>query len=186
MSFPRRFSPFLVLGMGNPLLSDDGIGLKVVDCAQRTINLPDVLTVFKKNYCGGIDLLYDMAGYERAIIVDSVVTGTAALGHCHEFSLDSVGGASQDRLVYAHGIDIATVFRIGRQCGYDMPGETVIFGIESCDTTTFSEQVTPALEASLEKIIEKIEQKLSAWAERLESACGASLGCRGKPEPACA
>jgi hydrogenase maturation protease len=159
-------SPILVLGMGNPLLTDDGIGLRVVDCAQREIFLPDSLTVFKKNYCGGIDLLYDIAGYDRAIIVDSVVTGKAAPGYCHEFSVDSIAGWAQQRLVYAHGVNISTVFRIGRRCGYDMPKKAVIFGIESIDTTTFSEKVTPALEASLEQIIDKIKRKLSAWTQK--------------------
>ncbi len=176
----------LVLGMGNPLLSDDGIGLKVVDCAQQTISLPGALTVYKKNYCGGIDLLYDMAGYDRAIIVDSVVTGKAAPGYCHELSVDTAAGSAQDRLVYAHGVTIATVFRVGRYCGYDMPKETVIFGIESCDTTTFSDRLTPILEASLEKIIEKIKHRLSAWAAVTRSPYRPSRRGRRKPEPACA
>jgi hydrogenase maturation protease len=160
--------PFLVLGLGNPLLCDDSVGLTVVDRAEIKLRALHTSTTFKKNYSGGIDLLYDITGYDKAIIVDSVITGKAEPGFCHEFSLNSIEGTTQDRLVYGHGINVATVFLIGEECGYPMPAETVIFAIESTDICTFSEQLTPALEKSVNKIIKKINGRLSKWVDEAQ------------------
>ena len=159
---------FLVLGMGNPLLSDDSIGLRVVECAERTLRARSLRSAFKKNYSGGIDLLYDLVGYDKAIIVDSLVTGKAPPGYCHEFSLATIDDAVQEHCVFAHGISMATVFRIGEQCGYHMPAETVILAVESSDITTFSEQLTPALEKSMEEIVHKMDCLLSRWLDSVK------------------
>jgi hydrogenase maturation protease len=161
---------FLVLGMGNPLLCDDSIGLRVVESAEKTICGKSARTAFKKNYSGGIDLLYDLVGFHKALIVDSLVTGNAPAGYCHEFSLTSIDKAVREHCVFAHGISMSSVFRIGAQCGYPMPDETVILAIESHDVTTFSEELSPSLEASMEGIIRKIIATLSRWGEGVKRA----------------
>lgn len=158
---------FLVLGMGNPLLCDDAVGLSVVETAAS--RLPGKLAghgdcvAFKTNYCGGIDMLYDLMGIQKAIIVDSVQTGSALPGYCHEFFLEDLEGICHDRLVYAHGVSLPTVMELGKQCGYAMPSEVVIFGIESVDITSFSVDPTENVRRSITDVVNRIEKRLLAW-----------------------
>jgi hydrogenase maturation protease len=157
----------LVLGMGNPLLCDDGVGLSVVETAERMfgsmfVGLGDRVS-FRKNYCGGIDMLYDLMEARKAIIVDSVQTGSAAPGHCHEFFLEDLDGICHDRLVYAHGVSLPTVMELGRQCGYAMPEDVVIFGIESSNVTSFSTEPTVNVRKSIMEVVNRIEKRLLAW-----------------------
>jgi hydrogenase maturation protease len=157
---------YLVLGMGNPLLCDDGIGLRIVECAEKKID-PDVMSVtFTKNYSGGFDMIYDLMGFHKVIIVDSVVTGRVPFGFCHEFALSDIERTEQDRLVYAHGISLPTVLRIGEQCGYPMPAEIIIYGIESDDVCSFSTMATPPLENAVGGVVDKIGRQLSVWEKK--------------------
>ena len=129
----KEAGAFLVLGMGNPLLRDGSFGLKVVEEAEKAFTAGHMHATFKRNCSGGIDLLYDMVGYDKAIIIDSLVTGKAPAGYCHEFSLATIDDAVQEHYIFAHGISMETIFRIGKRCGYPMPAETVILAVESCE-----------------------------------------------------
>lgn len=162
-SEPIQPPGFLVLGMGNPLLCDDGVGLRVVETAERMLAGFGNSVAFKKNYCGGMDLLYDLIGVRKAIIVDSVQTVNATAGHCHEFRLDELTHIVHDRLVYAHGVSLPTVMELGRQCGYAMPEDVVIFGIESSDVTSFSTEPTVNVRKSIMEVVNRIEKRLLAW-----------------------
>jgi hydrogenase maturation protease len=163
MEPPIKQTDFSVLGMGNPLLCDDGVGLRIVEYAEKQIDREETSVTFMKNYSGGFDMLYDLTGFQKTIIVDSVVTGRVPFGFCHEFSLSDIERTAQDRLVYAHGISLPTVLRIGEQCGYPMPSEIIIYGIESEDVSTFSFHSTPPVEKAIMCVIDKINRQLSLW-----------------------
>lgn len=153
----------LVLGMGNPLLSDDAAGLLIVDrmSAQSSQQSGDI--TFKHNYCGGIDMLYDLEGFSRAVIVDAVQTGRAAPGACLRVKLKDMEILGQPRLVDSHGVNLLTVLETGRQLGYEMPGEIIIFGIEGTEFKAFSQTPTEAVLRGMTDVIVKIEQKLDQW-----------------------
>jgi hydrogenase maturation protease len=70
-----RPSPVLVLGAGNILLSDEGVGVRVVETLQQRHGIPDNVEILDGGTCG-MDLLDVIAGRERLIIVDAVNTGS--------------------------------------------------------------------------------------------------------------
>lgn len=156
----------LVLGMGNVVLSDDGIGPYVVRRAEQLLgNLKDHVD-FKENYSGGLDILYDIAGYDNVVIVDSVLTGTCEPGTCITYTTADFDHLELKRLVGSHGINLPTVLETGRRCGYKMPEELIIFGIESEDVTTFSEKLTRKVEASVDGVVGRIREMLLNWVEQ--------------------
>jgi hydrogenase maturation protease len=154
---------FLVLGMGNPLLCDDCIGLHVVESARRTTCASLENVVFKENFSGGFDLLYDLVGFHRAIIVDAVSTGLSAPGTIHEFPLSDLAFLEQDRLVFAHGISVPAIIALGMKCGYAMPEEVAIFGIETEDVSSFSMEPTACVKDCIAGAVGRIEERLLAW-----------------------
>jgi len=64
----------LVLGAGNILLSDEGIGVRVVEALQDRYSIPDAVEVLDGGTCG-MGLLDVLAGRDHLIIVDAVNTG---------------------------------------------------------------------------------------------------------------
>jgi len=153
----------VVIGLGNPLLSDDAVGLQAVERARPRLatRLPEVDC--KLNLSGGMDLLDDLVGYPRALLVDAIQTGQCPPGTCLEFDLAALGDVHQDRLVAAHGLTLPAVLETGRRCGYAVPATTAILGVEVADVHTFSEQLTPAVAAGLDRVVDRIEATLLQW-----------------------
>ena len=63
----------LILGLGNPLVTDDSVGLRVIE--QLKPLLADRADVeVSEDYWGGLRLMERMIGFDRAIVVDAIQT----------------------------------------------------------------------------------------------------------------
>ncbi len=67
----------LILGVGNLLLSDEGVGIQVIERLQEKYELPEEVHVLDGGTLG-MDLLYYLDGVRRLLLVDAVETGKAA------------------------------------------------------------------------------------------------------------
>lgn len=151
----------IVIGLGNPTLSDDAAGLIIVDQLKNAYSssFPDVK--FTKNYSGGFDMLYELVNFEKAIIIDSINTDKVEPGTCVEFFYDDLKDLTQPRLVDSHGLNLPTVIETGKKCGYKMPEAIYIFGIEGTEFTKFSETPTYEVQAGFENAVKMVIKKLN-------------------------
>jgi hypothetical protein len=69
----------VVIGLGNPILGDDGVGLRVAQ-ALRAEFAGVAGVVIKELHAGGLRVMDAIAGYERAVIVDAMCTGARCPG----------------------------------------------------------------------------------------------------------
>lgn len=67
----------LVLGLGNILLQDEGIGVRVVEALEAAWEMPDGVTVVDGG-TAGMDMLDTIAGYTHMVVADAVKTGAPA------------------------------------------------------------------------------------------------------------
>ncbi len=148
----------IILGIGNPILSDDGVGIKIAQ--QIKERNPDLKVVETGGV--GINLLDHVIGYDRLIIIDSIKTGDGTIGDIYKLDLDDLD-ASMD-LTPSHGMNIATTLRLGHGLGYDTPAQIRIYAIEILDNTTFRESCTKEIERQIPTIAGKImrEEQLCA------------------------
>lgn len=140
----------LIIGFGNPILADDGIGLKVVRELGRIKPHLKVIEVTES----GIGLLDLITGYDRLIIVDSIITGRQAPGSVYRLYLDQLHTASG--ISSSHGAGIASVINIGRAYNYEMPATVTVYAIEITDNTTFQEGLTSGVARRLNSIVKEI------------------------------
>lgn len=146
----------LVLGVGNPILSDDGVGIHVAR-ALRARNLPDV--VVEELAASGLELLDMVLDFEKVVIVDAIQTRGGTPGQIHileerDFER-AVHGSSP------HGINIATALAMGRKVVPErMPREVVYIAIEAEDLVNVSEKLTAKVEAALPQVLERVEKEL--------------------------
>ena len=76
----------LVLGLGNPILSDDSAGCRVAMALQEKLHMPDV--DIREASIAGLDFLDTLAGYDRTIIIDTIQTGQGEPGQIYRFGLE--------------------------------------------------------------------------------------------------
>ena len=149
----------LVLGLGNPLITDDSVGLRVAEALKPLLaDRPDIEV--SEDYWGGLRLMERMIGYDRVVVIDAIQTG-AAPGTIHLLTPD---GIATQRSASAHDVNLATALAFGRQAGASLPDSRHIrlIGVEAADTLTFCERCTPAVEAAIPKAV---EAALNALAE---------------------
>jgi hydrogenase maturation protease len=147
----------LVLGMGNPILSDDAVGLLV---AQRLAKgpLPDHVEVLESEQ-GGLRLLDLVRGFMRLIIIDALKSGLTP-GEVVVFTEEDFTGGH--RYGSAHSISLRTALELGRRLGYDMPRRVTVFAIEADDVETFGERLSPPVAAAAARVVELIRAEIGA------------------------
>jgi hydrogenase maturation protease len=142
----------LLLGIGNPLLTDDGIGI----VAAREISkkgLPDVDV--EEATASGIEVMEMMLGYEKVVVVDAIMWPDHEPGEVlrldeKDFS-HTVHGSSP------HGVNISTAIALGRQTSpEEMPKEIVFLAMQAADVSTFSESQTPRVRRSIPAFISAV------------------------------
>lgn len=139
-----------VLGVGNPILTDDGAGWEIVEEIRRLRPALDAVTV-----CAGAMGVFDyIVDCERVVLIDSIKSGTVAPGTVLRLSLDDLT-PSLDQPT-SHGMDIASACRIGEALGYRMPRQISIYAVEIADNTTIGEGCTPAVAACIPDVAKEI------------------------------
>ena len=146
----------MVLGLGNPILRDDVVGLKVAEQLKSRVN-GDGVTVMEATL-SALDLLDIMPGFEKVIIIDAIQTGEGKVGQVFRLSPDALADTKQVNA--PHHINFATALELGKKLSIPLPKEIVIFAIEAEDLTTISEGCTPDVERAIPVATEMIIQEL--------------------------
>ena len=147
----------LILGIGNTVISDDGVGIRVAEECSRKFARPQ-LTVMGTDITG-LSLLDLLIGYDRVIIVDAIQTAGGQPGRIYrlEPEMDHDSGC----LALTHDVDLVTALQLGTSLGLAVPGKIIIFAIEVADVTTFSEECTPEVRLAIPVCVDMIAEELS-------------------------
>lgn len=139
----------IVIGIGNPFLSDDSVGIKVAQAFEGIVDTEVVMATDLK-------VIDKIIGYERAIIVDGIKSGTEP-GTIFELSVDEL--FSGYHFCGTHNLSLPATLKIGYEIfGEEMPREIKIIGIEVEDINTRSEKCTPKVEAAITQAIETVKK----------------------------
>jgi len=146
----------LILGLGNLILTDDGVGIKI---ARKLKEENPELEVIETSEAG-MAILDHIAGYDKLIIIDSIKTERGKPGELHKLELEDLKPAKD--FTSSHGLDIATAFQLGQRLGYRMPNFISIYAVDIRDNSTFGEECTEEVEERIPFITKQIieEEKL--------------------------
>ena len=78
----------LVLGLGNPILSDDGVGIRVAHEVANQLNSTQVTVV--ETTAAGLSLLDSIVGYDKVIIIDAIQTEKGEAGEIYRMGADLI------------------------------------------------------------------------------------------------
>ena len=149
----------VILGLGNPIVSDDAVGLHVVEAVRRLIGepLPAHLEI-RESQRAGFELVELLSGFDRAILVDCLELLDPVPGRVRRLFLEDVSGSV--RLVGVHEVTVGHAFNLGRLAGVPMPEEVEIYAVEGLDMRTIAEQLTPAVAEVVEPLAREIASSI--------------------------
>ena len=138
----------LVVGLGNPILGDDGVGWQIAHELQQIKQLPSDVTI-ECLAIGGISLMEALINYDRAIIIDAIVTHQAPIGSIHHYKLEDLPNPSSGHMSSAHDTSLLTALHVGQSLGAHLPKDISVVTVESQKVIEFSELLTPAVAAAV-------------------------------------
>ena len=140
----------LILGIGNPILTDDSVGIRIAQKIKE--ECPDLEVIETSE--AGLALLDLVAGYDKLVIIDSIKTGKGEAGDVYKFGLEDLKPTLD--LSSSHSLDIASAFEFGQKLGYKMPKQVSIYAVETKDNITFGEKCTQEVEGKIPFIAKQI------------------------------
>ena len=146
----------IVIGLGNPLLGDDGVGWRIVECVQQVLDAPNSTQTGADFIClamGGLRLMEHLIGYERAILVDAVNLGKLPPGEIYCLKLADLPEHITGHTGSAHDTSLATALQMGRAMGTSLPDEILVIGVESPYVYEISELLSPQVEAAIPRAV---------------------------------
>jgi hydrogenase maturation protease len=141
----------LILGLGNPILTDDGVGVRVAERVRAALP-SDARVDVRSVSLGGLRLMEAMLGYDRVILIDALRCRDGRPGTIHRWRLEELQAISPTQhLVSPHDMSLATALDLGRRMGLPLPEEIIIYAIEVENVTEFGDEPTPAVTQAIPK-----------------------------------
>jgi hydrogenase maturation protease len=141
----------LVIGLGNPLRGDDGVGPCIIEELTRH-GLPKEVTALDAG-AGGLDLLRMLEGWKQAIIVDAADIGKEP-GQFICFTPDEAHFVGTEGTFSLHDAGMAEALALADALGQPLP-EMVIFGVQPA-RVDWGEGLSPAMEAALPVLVDAV------------------------------
>ena len=142
----------LVLGIGNPILRDDGIGYHAAKAIERMdIEGVDANAVSTS----GLDIINFISGYDKVVVIDAIQTKNGKVGRIYRLKEEDISSTVND--TSPHAVNIAAALSTARRLEYDkMPKEIIFFAVEVQEINTFGEEMTPEVKKALPKIVKLV------------------------------
>ncbi len=150
--------PVVVLGLGNPLMADEGIGVHLVERLLESADRYPAVDFIDAG-TGGLSILYLIEDRRKAIVVDCAFMDEPP-GTMRRFTPDQVQSVKELAHQSLHEADLMQIIALARQLG-QAPGEIVIFGIQP-------ERIEPGLGLSW-MLMERIDAYISAILHELST-----------------
>jgi hydrogenase maturation protease len=160
----------LVLGLGNPILGDDGVGWQVVEeCAERITTHPQLATVvpcieFDSHSGGGLSLAERLVGYNRVILIDAMSGGVELPGNVACFRLEELTNPGSVHTSSAHDTSLVTALELTRRLGVPVPENVIVVAVQAENLYEFSEELSPAVQTAVPEAVERVLEQLATWA----------------------
>ncbi len=146
----------LILGLGNPILGDDGVGWKAAEAVQLLTagRHPPVEIDFAA--LGGLTLMERILGYSHVILIDCMETGAAPVGTVKVLALSELSNPGAGHSASAHDTSLLTALETARAMGADVPSRVDVVAIEAKATYEFSDQLSPEVAAAVPIAAQKV------------------------------
>ncbi len=153
----------LVLGVGNILLQDEGVGVRVVEHLKEYYTLPEEVQVLDGGTMG-LGLLSYLDGVDRLLVIDAVDAGRPP-GTVVRLT-DGEIPAFLGRKLSPHQIGLADLLSVA-QLRDLMPRRVVLIGVQP-DSLEVGLELSPTVGGQMPLIVETVLKEMSTWGHTVE------------------
>ena len=158
----------LVLGIGNLVMSDDGIGVRVIQQLSASFRFPDGVDLLDGGTLG-LDLLPRLEGVERLLVVDAVDIGKTP-GTLARMSGDDVPIVLETK-VSPHQMGLKDLLAVAMLQGF-APLEMVLWGVQP-EKIEMGLDLSPAVAGAVDALVKNVLLELDSWGIRADARPGA-------------
>ena len=148
----------IVIGLGNPILSDDGVGWKVAQKVSDQLSVTSGQLPIDVEFAslGGLSLMERMVGFERAILIDAMETAQGQVGSVRVIPLEALPNPSAGHSASTHDTSLLTALQTARTMGLRVPHCVDVVAIESNNVYDFSEELSPPVAAAVPRACQAV------------------------------
>ena len=148
----------LVIGLGNPILGDDGVGMVVAHEVEACLGTSERNVEVDNLALGGLSLMERMIGYQRVILIDSLNTGQYPQGSVVTFTLEDLVDLTHGHSATAHDLTLKTALVMGRKLGASLPADkdVHVVAIEAQHVYDFKEELSPVIAAAKPAAVQQV------------------------------
>lgn len=149
-----RNNKILIHGIGNEILTDDGIGPRLVKRIESDLTGKGI--DFETAFVGGLEILEYIQGYRKVIFIDAIRTENGVPGSVYKLLPEHFN--STIHLSSVHDVSFLTALGLGKELGMDMPKDIYIIAVEIVEDRIFDENFTPEIQEKYEEIYSKTRE----------------------------
>lgn len=154
----------LIIGLGNPILGDDGVGWVVAEQVQKSLDhrpqKMDIGSEVEVDFVslGGLSLMERLTDSELVILIDSIYTGKKPIGSVSHFSLDALPDLMAGHSASAHDTSLKNALNVGRSMKIDLPEDrnVIIVAIEAKSVYDFSQELSPEVAGAVPEAVSTV------------------------------
>ena len=170
----------LIIGLGNPILGDDGIGWRAAEAVEQLFSgrtgtnnetaRPEWLAEVRAHHpeievdylsVGGLGLMERLVGADFVVLIDAIATGKHAKGTVLSFPLSSLPDLTSEHMTSAHDTSLPNAIQLGRKMGASLPSQIFVVGIEAENLYNFTEELSSPVAAAIPRAVEEVIKILS-------------------------
>jgi len=165
---PENTQTTIIIGLGNPILTDDGVGvLAARELARRLAHRPDIEVT--EASVGGLRLMEMIAGHDRAILIDAILDENPP-GTITRLTLaDLTTRAPTQHSASAHDVSLPTALDAGRRMGLHLPDEVAIYAVSVVNVTDFGDEPTVKVAEAIPAVIQAVLDDVDAHSFAISS-----------------
>jgi hydrogenase maturation protease len=148
----------IVIGLGNPILGDDGVGWVVAEEVMNHLP-PDLDVDMDRLSLGGLSLMERLIGYDRAILIDALVSESEP-GSVIVSRLEELPDTSSFHLTSIHDMSLQNAIKLGRQMGAKLPQDLTVIGISAKHIYDFREELSLPMQEAVPKAAQVVREML--------------------------
>jgi hydrogenase maturation protease len=164
MSTSERAGGTVVIGLGNPIMGDDGLGLAALARLQARGVAPEVELMDGGTW--GMNLLPTIESADRLLLIDAIDAGGAP-GTLHVLERAQLP-RYLDTKISPHQVDLRDVLALAELRG-TLSADTVAFGLQP-EVVEMSCELSPAVLDRLDDLVTAVSRRLAAWGHEVRPA----------------
>jgi len=159
----------IVIGLGNPVLGDDGVGWRVADDVEAQLRARGGADVggrlsaveVDRLDVGGLSLMERITGFDLAILIDAAQLPGRPIGEVHSCPFDELDDRSAGHLDSAHDASLRTALALGQRLGAGLPARIEVVTVQIWSVDEFSDALSSAVERAVPAAVAAVMRLLA-------------------------